>query len=56
MADRLGNVRQGAVGIASMRDWIADWKRWTRSERVLAVVVAGLMMALPVGYLLAPHV
>jgi hypothetical protein len=36
-----------------MRDWAADWKRWSRGERVLAVLVAGLMMALPVGFLLA---
>ncbi len=34
-----------------MRDWAADWKRWSRGERVLAVFVAVAMMALPLGYL-----
>ena len=36
-----------------MRDWVADWKRWSRGERVLAVVVTVLMVALPLGLLLA---
>jgi hypothetical protein len=35
-----------------MRDLVADWKRWSRSERVLAVVVTVLMVALPLGLLL----
>ena len=42
-----------AAGVGSMRDWVADWKRWSRGERVLAVVVTGLMVALPLGFLLA---
>jgi hypothetical protein len=36
-----------------MRDFIADWKKWSRAERVLAVVAAGLMAALPIGLALA---
>ena len=36
-----------------MRDWVADWKRWSRGERVLAVVVTAVMVALPLGLLLA---
>ena len=36
-----------------MRDLVADWKRWSRSERVLAVLVTGLMVALPLGVLLS---
>ena len=36
-----------------MRDWVADWKKWSRSERVLAVFVTILMVALPLGFLLA---
>ncbi len=36
-----------------MRDWVADWRRWSRGERLLAVFVAGLMVALPLGLLLA---
>ena len=34
-----------------MRDLVADWKRWSRAERVLAVVVTVLMVALPLGLL-----
>jgi hypothetical protein len=34
-----------------MRDLIADWKKWSRTERVLAVIVTLLMVALPLGLL-----
>jgi hypothetical protein len=40
----------------SMRDWAADWKKWSRSERLLAVIVTGLMFGLPIGLLLAGKV
>ncbi|MGE0257478.1 MAG: hypothetical protein AB7T18_01875 [Alphaproteobacteria bacterium] len=36
-----------------MRDVIADWKRWSRAERVLAILVMLLMVALPLGLALA---
>ena len=36
-----------------MRDWIADWRRWSGTERVLAVVVTVLLVALPLGLLFA---
>jgi hypothetical protein len=36
-----------------MRDFIADWRRWSRAERVLAILVALLMVALPLGLALA---
>ena len=36
-----------------MRDMVADWKKWSRAERVFAVVVTVLMVALPLGLLLA---
>jgi hypothetical protein len=36
-----------------MHDFIADWKRWSRAERVLAIVMALLMIALPIGLALA---
>ncbi len=35
-----------------MRDLVADWKRWSRTERVLAVIVTVMMVALPLGLLL----
>ncbi len=36
-----------------MRDMVADWKKWSRGERVLAVVVTLAMVGLPLGLLLA---
>jgi hypothetical protein len=36
-----------------MRDFIADWKKWSRAERVFAVAVALSMIALPLGLALA---
>jgi hypothetical protein len=35
-----------------MRDLVADWKRWSRAERVLAVLVTLGMVALPLGLLI----
>jgi hypothetical protein len=32
-----------------MRDLIADWKKWSGAERVLAVVVTVLLAAMPIG-------
>ncbi len=32
-----------------MRDWVSDWKRWTRAERILALLVAALLVALPLS-------
>jgi hypothetical protein len=32
-----------------MRDLVADWKKWSRAERVLAVVVTVLLAAMPIG-------
>lgn len=36
-----------------MRDFIADWKKWSRAERVLAIVAMSLMVGLPIGLALA---
>jgi hypothetical protein len=35
-----------------MRDLLADWNRWSRTERVLAVVMMLMLAALPLGVLL----
>jgi hypothetical protein len=35
-----------------MRDLVADWKKWSRAERVLAVIGTLLMVALPFGLLM----
>jgi hypothetical protein len=39
-----------------MRDLVADWKRWSRSERLLAVIVTVLMVAVPLGLLFTARV
>jgi hypothetical protein len=35
-----------------MRDFVADWKKWSCGERVLAIGVTLLLVALPLGLLL----
>jgi hypothetical protein len=35
-----------------MRDWVADWKKWNRAERILAVLVTFVLLALPLGLLI----
>jgi len=41
-----------AAGQLSMRDLVADWNKWSAGERLLAVLVTSLMVALPLGLLL----
>jgi hypothetical protein len=36
----------------SMRDFVADWNRWSRAERVLAIVVTMMILALPLGLMI----
>lgn len=45
-----------AAGVGSMRDMVADWKKWTRAERVFAVLVTVLMVGLPLGLVLVASV
>jgi hypothetical protein len=33
-------------------DWIDDWNKWSKAERVLALLVASLLLALPLSSLL----
>ena len=35
-----------------MRDWIADWNKWSRAERVLALLVTLILLALPLSLLI----
>ena len=35
-----------------MRDFVADWKKWSRAERVFAVIGTLLMVVLPLGLLM----
>lgn len=39
-----------------MRDWVADWNKWSRGERVLAVVVTAVLAALPLSLVITGHV
>ena len=39
-----------------MRDFVADWKKWSRAERVLAMVVTLLMVAVPLGLVVTGRV
>jgi len=32
-----------------MRDWISDWKRWSRAERCFAIMLFIIALALPLG-------
>lgn len=34
-----------------MRDLVADWKKWSRAERMLAVLVTLMLLMLPLGLL-----
>ena len=37
-----------------MRDWVADWRKWSRAERAFAVaLLVTMIMALPLGLLLS---
>ena len=35
-----------------MRDWISDWKRWSRAERCFAIMLFIIALALPLGLLI----
>jgi hypothetical protein len=34
------------------RDWIADWNKWSCAERVCALLVAFVLLALPLSLML----
>jgi hypothetical protein len=37
-----------------MRDWVADWRKWSPAERALAVaLLVSMVMALPLGLILS---
>ena len=37
---------QKNLGVVAVRDVVADWKRWTRLERVVAVTLTALIGAM----------
>jgi hypothetical protein len=53
---RINEERRGLGQECSpVRDWVADWNKWSRGERILAVVVTALLAALPLGVLLTGY-
>ena len=49
-----GHARQAPIspGMRWKSDWIDDWNKWSRAERVLALLVASLSLSLPFSGLL----
>jgi hypothetical protein len=39
-----------------MHDLVSDWKKWSRGERLLAVLMTSSLIALPLGLLLTTKV
>jgi hypothetical protein len=38
-----------------MRDWVADWHKWSRAERILAVMlVVAMVLVVPLSFLISP--
>jgi hypothetical protein len=35
-----------------MRDWVADWRKWSSAERVFAIVLTLALLALPLGLMI----
>ena len=35
-----------------MRDWVSDWKRWSRAERCFAIALVIIALAIPLGLLI----
>ena len=56
-ADMIGEQRLNfskSLDVA-MRDCVADWYKWSPTERVLAVVVTLLIVSVPLGILLTAN-
>jgi hypothetical protein len=52
-----GKSKSTILGLSpSMRwktDWIQDWNKWSGAERVLALVLASLLLGVPLSFVLA---
>jgi len=35
-----------------MRDWVSDWKKWSRTERCFAIALLITALAVPYGLLI----
>jgi hypothetical protein len=45
------SISPGLAG-AVVRDWISDWKRWSRAERCFAIMLVIIALVLPLGLLI----
>ena len=36
-----------------MKDWISDWKRWSRAERCFAIALVILSLVIPLGFMMS---
>jgi hypothetical protein len=43
-------------GLGSMKDWISDWKRWSRAERCFAIALVILSLVIPLGVLIGGRI
>jgi hypothetical protein len=39
-----------------MKDWISDWKRWSRAERCFAIALVILSLAVPFGLVIGGRI
>jgi hypothetical protein len=39
-----------------MKDWISDWKRWSRAERFFAIALVILALVIPLGVLIGGRI
>lgn len=51
-----GEGRDWSAECSPVRDLVSDWNKWSRGERLLAIVVTFVLAAaLPLGLLLNAH-
>jgi len=50
---RYGNGLIAHLQELGMRDLVADWKRWSAAERLLAMILISILIGLPLQALIA---
>ena len=43
-------------GWGLMKDWISDWKRWSRAERCFAIALVILSLVIPLSLLIGGRI
>jgi hypothetical protein len=46
-------AHRALAGAGEMRDLVADWKKWSSTERLLAMVLMLMLIGLPLRVLIA---